>query len=119
MQHSFLGASLNANKRYFLCFHHCIRLVAGETILSTIMDLLLLSLFVLLSLVEVQWTRDSTTAITEGTQTLLNDPVTAQYTHTLTVTGRYAGLYTCTVQNNKPSMDSAQITVQGNSEVSI
>ena len=57
MQHSFLGASFcshNFNKRSFLYFHHCIRLVAGETILSTIMDLLLLSLFVLLSLVEVQ-----------------------------------------------------------------
>ena len=39
----------------------------------------------------VTWTRDSTTA-TEGTETLLNDPVTAQYTHTLTVTGREGGL---------------------------
>ena len=35
----------------------------------------------------VSWTRDSTTVITEGTETVLNDPVTAQYTHTLTVTG--------------------------------
>ena len=29
----------------------------------------------------VTWTRDSTT-VTEGTETVLNDPVTAQYTHT-------------------------------------
>ena len=35
----------------------------------------------------VTWTRDSAT-ITQGTQTELNDPVTAQYTHTLTVAGR-------------------------------
>ena len=31
----------------------------------------------------VTWTRDSTT-VTEGTETVLDDPVTAQYTHTLT-----------------------------------
>ena len=42
----------------------------------------------------VTWTRDSTT-VTEGTETVLDDPVTAQYTHTLTVTGRLPGLYTC------------------------
>ena len=56
----------------------------------------------------VTWTRDSTT-VTEGTtETVLNDPVTAQYTHTLTVTGRLPyGFYTCTVANNKPSSDSA------------
>ena len=53
----------------------------------------------------VTWIRDSTT-VTEGTETVLNDPVTAQYTHTLTVTGRLPGLYTCTVANNKPSNDS-------------
>ena len=58
----------------------------------------------------VTWTRDSTT-VTEGTKTVLNDPVTAQYTHTLTVTGRLPGLYTCTVANNKPSSDSASKTV--------
>ena len=60
----------------------------------------------------VTWTRDSTT-ITEGTETVLNDPVTAQYTHTLSVTGRLPGLYRCTVANNKPSSASTNITVQG------
>ena len=60
----------------------------------------------------VTWTRDFVTA-TEGTETVLHDPVTAQYTHTLTVTGRQAGLYTCTVANNKPSEASANITVKG------
>ena len=44
---------------------------------------------------------------------MLDDPVTAQHTHTLTVTGRLGGLYTCTVANDKPSQDSAQLKVQG------
>ena len=60
----------------------------------------------------VTWTRDSDTVI-EGNETVLDDPVTAQYTHTLTVTGRLGGLYTCTVANDKPSQDSAQLRVQG------
>ena len=60
----------------------------------------------------VTWTRDSDT-VTEGTETVLDDPVTAQYTHNLTVTGRLGGLYTCTVANDKPSQDSAQLSVQG------
>ena len=60
----------------------------------------------------VTWTRDSTT-VTQGTQTVFNDPVTAQYTHTLTVTGRLPGLYNCTVANNKPSIDSASLNVTG------
>ena len=58
----------------------------------------------------VTWTRDSIT-VTEGNETVLNDPETAQYTHTLTVTT--GGEYTCTVSNNKPSSDSASITVPG------
>ena len=60
----------------------------------------------------VTWTRDSTT-VAEGTETVLNDPMTAKYTHTLTVTGRYPGLYYCTVANNKPSQASANYTVKG------
>ena len=60
----------------------------------------------------VTWTRDSLT-ITEGTETVLNDPVTAKYTHTLNMTGRLGGIYTCTVANNKPSTASANITVPG------
>ena len=59
----------------------------------------------------VIWTRDSTT-VTEGTETVLNDPVTANYTHTLTVTGRIAGLYTCKIANNVSAV-SANLTVQG------
>ena len=58
----------------------------------------------------VTWTRDSVT-VTEGTETVLDDPVTAQYTHTLR--GTTAGEHTCTVTNNKPSTASASYTVLG------
>ena len=58
----------------------------------------------------VTWTRDSIN-ITEGTETVLDDPETAQYTHTLNVTT--GGEYTCIVENNKPSFDSATITLEG------
>ena len=56
----------------------------------------------------VTWTRDSTT-VTERTETVLNDLLTAQYTHTLNVTT--AGVYTCTVANDKPSSASASFSV--------
>ena len=59
----------------------------------------------------VTWTRDSTT-VSEGTETVLNDPVTAQYTHILTVTEGIAGLYTCRITNNVSAV-SAELTVQG------
>ena len=60
----------------------------------------------------VTWTRDSVT-ITNGTETTLNNNITAQYTHTLIVTGRLGGLYICTVANNKPSNDSSSLRVKG------
>ena len=60
----------------------------------------------------VTWTRDSVN-ITAGTKTMLDNRVTSQYTHTLTVTGRLGGLYTCTVANDKPSESSAHLNVQG------
>ena len=59
----------------------------------------------------VTWTRDSETV--SGGMTVLDDPVTAQYTHTLTVTGRLGGQYQCTVSNNRPSTDSASLVVKG------
>ena len=62
----------------------------------------------------VTWTRDS--EMLNGS-TVLNNATTAQYIHTLTVTGRLGGLYTCTVANDKPSEDSAQLTVQGKESV--
>ena len=60
----------------------------------------------------VTWTRDSGTVMGDK-MSILNDATTAQYTHTLTVTGRLGGLYTCTVSNDKPSEDSAQLNAQG------
>ena len=60
----------------------------------------------------VTWTRDSVT-VTEGTETVLDNRTTSQYTHTLTVTGRLGGLHTCTVANNRPSSASASYTVPG------
>ena len=63
----------------------------------------------------VTWTRDSET-VSEGV-TVLDDNVNATYTHTLTGTGRLGGQYQCTVSNNKPSYDSASLTVQGKENV--
>ena len=61
----------------------------------------------------VSWTRDNVDITGEQNETVLNDAVTAHYTHTLNVTGRLGGVYTCTVNNNKPSADSATLTVRG------
>ena len=58
----------------------------------------------------VTWTRDS--EMLTGS-TVLNNAETAQYTHTLTVTGRLGGLYTCTVANDKPSSTSSTYSVEG------
>ena len=60
----------------------------------------------------VTWTRDNVT-ITEGAETHF-DITDGRYDNALTVTGRLEGLYTCTVANDRPSNDSANITVQGN-----
>ena len=59
----------------------------------------------------VTWTRDSQTL--SGGVTVLDDPETAQYTHTLTVTGRLDGVYQCSITNNKPSEATATYAVQG------
>ena len=60
----------------------------------------------------VTWTRDNVT-ITEGTGTYYVTD-NGSYANILTVTERLEGLYTCTVANDRPSNDSATITVQGN-----
>ena len=56
----------------------------------------------------VAWTRDST-PVTDGNETVLVNPITAEYLHTLKVTGDIKGRYTCTVASNKPSNASATI----------
>ena len=60
----------------------------------------------------VTWTRNNVT-ITNGAETNI-DINDGSYGNILTVTGRLEGLYTCTVANDRPSNDSANITVQGN-----
>ena len=60
----------------------------------------------------VTWTRDSMPL--DGGLTVLDNTMTAQYTHTLTVTGTLPGHYECTVSNNKPSTATRSFTVQGN-----
>ena len=49
---------------------------------------------------------------------MLDDSETAQYTHTLTVTGRLEGLYQCNISNSKPSSATAQLTVKGTPRIS-
>ena len=60
----------------------------------------------------VTWTRDSITVVGGIFRTVLDDAVTAQYNHTLTIDERLPGLYNCTV-TNQISIDSAQLRVQG------
>ena len=61
----------------------------------------------------VNWTRDSGSA-SGDMMTVFNGNTTApQYTHTLTVSGRLKGNYTCTVSNDKPSSASASYNVPG------
>ena len=62
----------------------------------------------------VTWSRYSET-LTEGTRTVLDNAETAQYTHTLTLTGRMEGLYTCSVANEISNV-SAELNVTGKAE---
>ena len=48
---------------------------------------------------------------------MLDDTESAQYTHTLTVTGRLPGQYQCNVSNNKPSTATKSFTMQGDVRV--
>ena len=64
----------------------------------------------------VTWTRDST-PVTTGNVTVLSSQANARYTHTLTVTGRKPGIYTCAVENNKPSDASQKFVVQSEAKV--
>ena len=58
----------------------------------------------------VIWIKNSF-LIRGGKSTTLDDPVTAQYTHTLRVHGWLGGLYQCIVTNDKPSR--AEASYQG------
>ena len=52
----------------------------------------------------------------EGTKTVLVDPTTAQYTHTLTVIWKMEGNFTCTVANDVSSVSSNELDVAGKIE---
>lgn len=54
----------------------------------------------------VRWYRNSQ-GFFGAKNTVLVNAATADYIHTLTVTGRYGGDYCCYVYNNRPSFDSA------------
>ena len=64
----------------------------------------------------VTWTSDSIT-VTEVNETVFDNQITAQYTHTLTVTGRQPGTYMCAVANIKPYSTSRSFTVQGRAPI--
>ena len=61
----------------------------------------------------VTWTNPDSEVVTTGNMTVLNNTDSSQYIHTLNVTGRLGGFYTCTVENSKPSSDSAQLNIRG------
>jgi hypothetical protein len=58
----------------------------------------------------VTWTKDSVT-ITEGTETVLDNAVTAKYIHTLT--GNARGEYKCYISNHKSSPPPFCISIEG------
>ena len=61
----------------------------------------------------VFWQKNSE-SFTEGQEdTVLEDTITAQYTHTLTVTGRNEGDYSCIVSNDMPFTNVRTLTVAG------
>ena len=64
----------------------------------------------------VTWTKNDYyefQTVTEGTETVLNDRVTAQYTHTLTATETYSDdfFYSCEVSNHKPSSATVYVEI--------
>ena len=62
----------------------------------------------------VTWTRETDDGILVGDiLTTVTNSTTAEYVHTLNVTGRHGGNYTCNVSNNAPSEDAVTITVTG------
>ena len=61
----------------------------------------------------VTWTNPDSEVVTTGNMTLLTNTETAKYIHTVNVTGRLGGLYTCAVENNKLSFDSVHLRIKG------
>ena len=61
----------------------------------------------------VTWTSQTDHTLLPLESSMLVNAITAEYIHTLKVTGRKGGLYTSTVRNNKPSFVSISLIVKG------
>ena len=59
------------------------------------------------------WTSQTDHTLLPLESSVLVNAITAEYIHTLKVTGRKRGLYTSTVMNNKPSSISTHLLVKG------
>ena len=59
------------------------------------------------------WTSQTDHTLLPLESSVLVNAITAEYIHTLKVTGRKVGLYTSTVMNNKPSSVSTHLLVKG------
>ena len=61
----------------------------------------------------VTWTSQTDHTLLPLESSVLVNAITAEYIHTLKVSGRKGGLYTSTVMNNKPSSISTSLLVKG------
>ena len=65
------------------------------------------------------WRRDGALVTNNNSYNVAPQKVTdtedGTYTHILTVTGRHPGQYECSVANNRPSMDTGNLTVESKS----
>ena len=65
------------------------------------------------------WRRDGAIVTNNNSYDITHQRVTdaenGTYTHILTVTGRHPGQYECSVNNNRPSMDTGSLTVESKS----
>ena len=65
------------------------------------------------------WRRDGARVANNNSYNIAPQVVTdsenGTYTHILTVTGRRPGQYECSVTNNRPSMETGSLTVEGKS----
>ena len=66
----------------------------------------------------VTWTSQTDHTLLPLESSVLVNAVTAEYIHTLKVTGRKGGLYTSTVMNNRPSSISTHFLVKGKKSMS-
>ena len=65
------------------------------------------------------WRRDGALVTNNNSYNIalqrVTDAASGTYTHILTVTGRRPGQYECSVTNNRPSMETGNLTVEGKS----